>query len=528
MTLLAGVMRAADRHRLLERATLVYISLPFLIFAGGWLKPIFAIPVLVVTLVGLYRAQQPERSPSGDGRDAAPPTSTEIAAYVTAFAAVAFVVLFSGNGAYAEQVGGQFRNTSFIRDLIQHPWPLGFQDVGPEHEPGVLAFYIANSLVPALCGLIFGWKAAFHFQFVWTLAGVLLAVCWFMRVIGRRAPQYVLMFLLFGGLDVIARGLAVGWEGALNQNLDIWTFVYQRGRPAMGGVFWVLPSNVTILFDSPHHALCSWLSLLVVVDDAANRGTCRRAGLVSSFALLWSAFSFVGLAPFVLCAVVASRWRGMLSFENLVTGVTVLAVTGLYIGSNNAAYIHGPIWQFLDVLDAGWLLALVCLLEFGVYVILLTGIERRRDRLAHPMWLWTAAGVLILTPWYRLGRFCDFTSKASIPALVVLQLCLAYALANVTRSRRLVAGALVTALAIGSASAVMTIYHGVFTGLDFSPPRLESVMTTNEIRRSTGGAQLFSDGKGLFWEVLARPVDYQPNSDLPIRPDSKRSKRRRR
>jgi hypothetical protein len=31
---------AAQRHRLLERAALVYISVPFLIFTLGWLRPL--------------------------------------------------------------------------------------------------------------------------------------------------------------------------------------------------------------------------------------------------------------------------------------------------------------------------------------------------------------------------------------------------------------------------------------------------------------------------------------------------------
>ena len=62
MRSLAAALSAADRHRVLERLSLVYIALPFLVFVVGWLRPWFAIPCALVTLVGLYRAQLPTES----------------------------------------------------------------------------------------------------------------------------------------------------------------------------------------------------------------------------------------------------------------------------------------------------------------------------------------------------------------------------------------------------------------------------------------------------------------------------------
>ena len=46
---MSGITAAFDalaRHRVLERTTLAYVSLPFLVFALGWLRPAVALPVV--------------------------------------------------------------------------------------------------------------------------------------------------------------------------------------------------------------------------------------------------------------------------------------------------------------------------------------------------------------------------------------------------------------------------------------------------------------------------------------------------
>lgn len=507
---------------LLELASLLWLVVPFQVFAAGWLRPWVAVPAIALSAAGVWRSlPRVARGPAAS-TDALPASRdwTRIATYSLAALLVLLFVSYSGTGGYAFQFGGHWRNNAFIRDLMLHPWPLGFEDVGSRGEPGVLAFYIANALGPAAFAKAFGWSSAFHAQFVWTGIGVFLAIGWFLRVVGDRAPQWVLLFFLFGGLDWIGYRALIGPYPGPRVELDLWTVFLAQRTPEMAGVFWIFPSNPTLLFNSPHHVLCSWIVLGMLLDDALHRGTSRRVGFLVAFALLWSAFSFVGLAPFVLASLWWTRGRGMWSFENVVAGVTVLGLSALYVGSNNGEYVSGPLWRFQSLGETGWRLAVVCVLEFGVYAALLPLVERRRSGIGHPLWLGVVVATLLALPWLRVGDNNDFTTKAAVPALLVLQMAVAHALAGRPWRRPLAAVGLIAVLVVGSASSLLLLARSVRLGIAFRVPPIEEVTPSNELERCSRGGQLFSDGDDFFWRVLARPVVLQPN--VPPEPTWKR------
>jgi hypothetical protein len=318
-------------------------------------------------------------------------------------------------------------------------------------------------------------------------------------------------FLLFGGLDLVARFLVTGGSDGSLGDVDLWIYYFAKQNPdLMGGMFWIFPSNLTVLFSSPHHVLCTWLGLFVILDDAINHRTCRRVGIVYAPVLLWSAFGFVGMAPYALVAVAVSRARGLFSFENMLAGPAILLVVGLYLLSNNQEYLRGPLWQFQDPLQTWQLLALVCLFEFGIYALLFPPRKKAGLQGLQPVWWWTAVACLLVLPWYRMGDFCDFPTKVTVPSLVVLQVWLARSLANARLPGERVRGwILIALLIVGAAAASTALVASVGRGLNLSPPPMSSVRHTNALKRTTRGGQLFSHGDAFFWRVLARPVEYQ-------------------
>jgi hypothetical protein len=153
-----------------------------------------------------------------------------------------------------------------------------------------------------------------------------------------------------------------------------------------------------------------------------------------------------------------------------------------------------------------------------LYALLLQLAEVRREGLSHPIWRWTAIGTLLPLPRYRVGDFADFTTKASVPAILVLQLCIARAVVGTGWHRLAPKIGLVVCLLIGSVSAYSTWVRGTVIGLHFSPPPLARVRPTNELERRERGGQLFSDGKGFFWEYLGGTIQYQANEPEQPRP----------
>jgi hypothetical protein len=218
------------------------------------------------------------------------------------------------------------------------------------------------------------------------------------------------------------------------------------------------------------------------------------------------------MLPFVLVAVVVSRGRGAFSYENMVVGPVVLLFTGLFLVSNDQEYIRGPLWEFQDLTRTGPLLALVYVLEFGIYAALCPPNGRRGPGGMQALWFYTALTYLLLAPWYRMGDFCDFTTKSSIPSLLVLQVWVARSIFSSQSSGKRGARnlALILLLLVGAVSATNYISSIVqLKPIHLSQLPVEKGRHTNEIEPDGRGGQLFSDGDAFFWQFLARPVEFQ-------------------
>jgi hypothetical protein len=498
--------------RLLEGLTIGYVTLPFVIFVCGWLKLWIALPVLALLLLGAWDAGRARgwAKPSKDPFQALSRRDWTI--LLGLFLLVVLLVAYSGAGGYAFQYQDYNRHNAFMRDLIDRPWPLAFATTPPKGQPGMLAFYIANSLPPAAIGKLLGWSAANFASWLWTLCGVYLALCWFLRVLGRISVPPGLLFLFFGGLDVVGRVALLEWPDDFTRLFGNWMVEYAlsstpEARSLMQGVFWYFPSNLSFVYYAPHHVLGPWLCTLVIVHDAVREKSCRRSNFLFCLVLLWSAFSFVGLLPFVGLAALLTRARGMFSIANTVSAAAVLGITLLYVLSNNQSFPHGFLWQRQDLLRTWPLLLLFYAVEFGVYAAVCPRGPESPAGLRRRAWWWVSIACMLAAPWYVLGLFNDLTTKVGIPALVVFQLCLAASLVGPKAGSELVRKwALIALLMVGSIASLSDVARGLHHGLKPAGRSRNWIPHTNEL----GGpaAQLFSDGDAFFWRHLARTPKY--------------------
>jgi len=502
------VIRTARAFRILEGVTLSYVALPFVIFALGWLELWIALPTAGLVLAAVWHAAQQGRNAASGSDPGSPARASQIISLAALFLLVAFLVAYSGAGGYSYQYDDYLRHNAFLRDLIELPWPASYRWTPPDGKPGMLAFYIANTLPAAAVGKLLGWKAANFASFLWTICGVYLAVCWFLRVVGAASFRLGLLFLFFGGLDIVGRAVLLGWPSDITQLLGNWMVEYslsstKAAANLMQGVFWYYPSNLSLVYYAPQHVLGPWLCVLVILYDAIHGATCRRSVFLWSLVLLWSAFAFVGLLPFVGLAVLITRGRRLLSLENTLAAAAVLILTLLYIGSNNSDYPHGFLWERQDLLKTWPLLLFFYAVEFGVFALICPRAERGERGVMHEAWRWLAIACLLAAPWYVLGRYNDLTTKVGIPALVVFQVWIATALWSPEAGRgRLRARVLVALIIVGSLASVSDVARGLHHGFKLEPVPIEGVSRSNKL---LGPAkQLFSDGDSFFWRVLAR------------------------
>jgi len=510
----------ALREYCLEKASLLYVFLPCLLFCGGWLKPLFAVPACLILLAGVYAAVRSLTSSQDeeDQRPAEPQNRAVLAIRCGVIAGlVVFVVAYSGIGGYSFQVGDYaMKHNSFMKDFIEYPWPLGYEHTGPHDRPGPLVTYVAFYLPSALVGKVLGWKAANFFSLVWAMVGLYLIVMWFLRLVGKVSVRYTLLFLFFGGLDVI------GWVVlnsdffpiARHRTLDYWVGYGAEADPAvkavLNGVKWFYHSNMTFLYQSCHHLFPGSIIALMIANQAIRRRSVESLLFLWAATPLGSVFAAIGMAPYLLVSLATTRCRNLLTFQNVVAAPMLLLISGLFFLSNSGEYPHGWLWEFQD-LRASWIfLLLFCLVEFGVYVAACpVNLENPGTRPAR-IWWWTAIACLALLPFYRLGKYSDLTAKAALPSLLMLQVYLMSTIHNATtRSERNAVRLLVVLLLIGTVSSVNELTRGLSGGLRSAPPPQERVRHVGELPGKKVATQLFGDPEAFFWRYLAKPLDLQ-------------------
>lgn len=509
----AATGAGGGRHAL-ERITLAYIFLPCVLFCFGWLTLPLGVLVCALLLAGvLYAFCSVGDMPAPEKDDGTIPNRPwRTALNLTALGAVVvIVVLYSGIGACSFQVlDYALKHNSFLKDLMEYPWPLAYGKTGPRDLPAPLATYIAFYLPSALVGKILGWNAANFFSIVWAILGIYLAVLWFLRLVGTTSFLYGMLFLFFGGLDLL------GWElinghflpNVAHRTLDYWLLYGTRTNPAVhasiGDIIWPYGSNMTFITQGIHHVLPGWLIVLMVMYQVVRQRSAANLIFLWSAAPLGSAFVALGMLPYLPVCIYETRGKHLFSFQNMVSAPVLLGISGLFFLSNKAEYPAGWLWEFQDLTKSWPFLLLFYLVEFGIYAafcpVFLTDPRSQLRRI----WWWVSIACLLALPWYRLGAFCDLTSKGAVPSLLVFQVYLATSMRDAkARWERYQVRVLVCLLLLGALTGANELARGMSHGLKMPPPSAR-VAHINDLKPKNVAAQLYGDFDSFFWKYLAK------------------------
>jgi hypothetical protein len=423
---------------LLATSTL-YLAIPHLIFFFGWLKWPLALgaalsvgAALVGVLWTVLGSIVPEEQDEGHGERKLNFTRHD----ALMIGAVALIWLtISGVGGFVAQDLDWNKHNMVLNSLIRKPWPTVYEIYRVDVP---LVYYIGYYLPAAFVGKIVGsgssWYWANQALYWWSMGGLLLALLWFCVLVRRVSYSVLLIFVLFSGLDVIGKVLATYgrlWNIAEKdwQHIDSWSGLWQYS------------SNATLLNWVPHQGLAGWVVMGMTLYCMVSLR--RRELILLPFGLsaLWSPFITVGMVPYVVLdfliaqGSLAQRIRHTVSVPNAV-GLLALAITAFYFSAKatagspiviqdmlsglSLASYAGPTW------DAIAFLLFFCLLEFGLYAIVLY----RSGAVQDERWRWVfdiTVLTLSILPWFKFGVYNDLVMRASIPALFVLAVIVARA-----------------------------------------------------------------------------------------------------
>jgi len=437
--------------RFLEIASPLYLAIPWLIFALGWLRPVIGLPVAAATLLGLGAwVRQISGSATEPVSDPRGPIDLKRLAAMLLLVLIWVSLSGVGGAGFQNQVGAEKHN-AVLKDLVERPWPVTY---GDDEATATLVCSVAHYLPAAAVGKRLGWTAANVTLWLTTLIGAALALLWFSQLLGRLSTRATVLFIAVGGLDLVGAFLAEGQVPSGMAHVERWA------------QHWQYSSNTTLMFWVPQHALCGWIGAALVMRAALGRRSSHSLVFLLGLCALWSPFVAIGLAPLVLAALFATRARAAFSLGNLVAAPFLLATAALFYLSRESAITVEWIWNAVDLPLLWPWLALFLLLEVGLYMLFCTELWSGGDRAERAI-ASTVAAFLLLLPMFRIGIFNDLVMHASIPALFILWAFVARQL--LSHPWRTETRILAVLLILGSFTAVSSIVRSIGR-YTFGPP----------------------------------------------------------
>jgi len=398
----------------LDRAAYAYLALPVLIFLLGWLRWWAGLPLAILLLAG-SRELWSIRGPGSPDR--------ALITLPVGLSVIAVAVGWSALGGAGHLFFANFdwvTRDSVLRDLVVGAWPVGYGEV--DGASLLLRAPIGFYLPAAVIGKVFGLGAADPALLLWTAMGVALflglAVS---RVPGTRAAIVVMLVLvLFSGMDLVGTVLKGGLQLAgslrITDHLEWWADRFQYS------------SNTTQLFWVPNHALAGWIATALLVRHADRPEFARILPLIVALVPIWSPLTAVGLLPLAgvwwLQQLVRARTLRLIDPVAMATAVAIALVTGAYLVIGAASIRSGV----TAVAGESLLFYLphylqFVLLEGGILWLLLLALRANALLIVAGLVLW-------LLPFAAFGPSNDLAMRGSIPALVILALAAAYAVAD--------------------------------------------------------------------------------------------------
>lgn len=460
------------KNKILPAITYLYIALPFLIFAAGFLKWYFALPfALIIVLSVAFSVKASE----GYGEIKINPLG--VSKLLFGLLLILFIVLLSGIGDFFWQNNDHATRNTVFDILVLEAWPPLHQGQSGEVS---LVYYIGFWLPSAVVGKIIGLEAGYIFSVIWATIGIFL-IWYLLCTVHKKVVIYPLViFLFFSGLDIIGHGIISEFFTNLSK-LQIGKWAFPQGSEFSYHTEWwaryfQYSSHLTQLFWVFNQCLPVWLATLVLLLEKNNKNLVFIMGLT----LLSSTLPFIGLIPvFVWCAVtnkkegflarpltndIKKEFFSLFTFQNFFGGGVSGIMTFLYLKSNVASsttasqtssstsepsfslsvfFIVLMLWivcfafifnkgkkltdylYLLPSLPLAFLMAklpahkmeyYLLFIVFEVLILAATVFAAYR----HSSLYFITVSCLLIVPFFIIGTSIDFCMRASIPLLFIL------------------------------------------------------------------------------------------------------------
>lgn len=411
----------------------LYLITPIIIFAIGWIKPVFSIPIIICLLIILKLLYKQIKDDIK--------LIIEFKKIIPIFLIILLICITSGHGGLFYQSTDWDARNAIFRDLIQQDWPVYY-----EKSNSALTYYIGQWMVPGIFGKIYicianiissvfpnmftsimknmSLEVAFKIGNIallfWNALGVLISILWLIKVLKLEKKRDIILsiiiFMFFSGLDVLGIYIFGTYGTFLKRiHLEWWAGIYQFSS-MITQLFWVFNQSISV-----------WIITFMFLEEKRV----NNYMILILLALPFSPLPFIGLVilfgcngiRFLIEAIqnkkVMNFIKDIFSIQNILAFFTILPLYGCFYFGNSSATGNSEGGGFslmteLLTLPELFKLSIFWFLEVGIYGIFLIKKHKR-----NPLF-YTIMIALFIIPLFQLGYEYDFSMRVSIPLLLII------------------------------------------------------------------------------------------------------------
>ena len=421
--------------------SLIFLSLPVMIFLGGMVKLYISIPLILAWMTFTFLAY---REYSQDASFIKCKRFTP--AFIFLVCLVAIVIF--GVGEFMWSDDDHKVRYAILNDLINYRWPIIY-DFNSQQNPAVKEFFGSGSaafvyyyvfwMVPAVIGKLFGLMAARVALVIWSAIGLSLVFTGMGFISGKLQKRAFYLLIFFGGLDIVALMIKIQM-GDPNALLELWN------EPL------IVHGNFAQLMNVFNQTIPCWLIGLFVFKNDFK----KSLGFWGALMFCYSPWATIGLVPLALARLFCDEGltkkfniknaRYILSVNNILPEIIALIIMGSYYMASSGAMTEKEAMGNGDNSLAGIIISILLyiVVEFGVWMALLYKANKAS------IFYWVILLEMLVLPVVIPTRIYDFFWRGSLVPMwfIVLMLTKSISKLNLKKYRDLSRVSLLTILLI--------------------------------------------------------------------------------
>lgn len=389
----------------------LYLYIPILIFLCGWIKLYFAIPAAILVILVIYKV-------SGDSAQDKFELFTHKGLFILLGCAIFLLAwcVLSGLGGFVSQSSDWGKHNVLLEDLVNYNWPVRYEF----NSGGVMDYYIAGYLFPALIGKMFGGgiRTAEIVLLLWTWIGlILVCIGIYIFVNCKKSWKLILICMTLFLFSTFLVPLSGAYQILCPEDWG-------------DGYMWI-SSNIKIQYSS-NIILLRWVfpqfvpTAVGMIGLLINKDKVENWGIFCVPMILYSTFCFVGMVALVLAFFVVELFMYHDKKEYFRRAFHWRNLCSLVVGTLLCIYILGNVLQpkpedismqfkFMDYSGYG-IVWLIFQLSWITWCFILLRKEYKN------YFMYCAGFILFLLPFFSYGLYNDLVMRKQ-HSIIICTLC---------------------------------------------------------------------------------------------------------